>query len=314
MTCYRPLKGFRDLEQGGRLEFKHPYPGSSRWMSQPARCRRCIGCQTDLARDWSVRCYHESQMHERNCFLTLTYDRAHLPPHGMLNWRDVELFLKRLRKWAGDAHFLFYGVEEYGGVSRRPHYHLCIFGLDFDDRVFTRMSGSGFKVYESATLTRLWGNGIAAIGDLTVETASYCTRYATKTDLSDSARPTDYIKKADRAPWRFDAHGNKYRYVPERQHMSKGRGIGRAWFEKFHMDLWAYDAVILPGGVKVPIPDAYLRWLRQWCEDDYANVKERRAQLVTQNMGHFANSMPARLRVREQVQTARLSFKKRESV
>lgn len=37
-------------------------------------CGRCLGCRMQTTQNWAVRCLHESQLHEENCFLTLTID------------------------------------------------------------------------------------------------------------------------------------------------------------------------------------------------------------------------------------------------
>ncbi len=74
--------------------------------------------------------------------MTLTYDDEHLPIndyvdsdgviHGKptLRKRDVQLFLKRLRKnYKYDNHIKYFCCGEYGGKTFRPHYHLIIFGF-----------------------------------------------------------------------------------------------------------------------------------------------------------------------------------------
>ena len=80
---------------------------------------------------------HEASLHERNCFLTLTFDDLHLPASGSVNVRDVQLFLKRFRKALTyrNMKIRFFACGEYGDKNLRPHYHLIIFGYDFaDDR------------------------------------------------------------------------------------------------------------------------------------------------------------------------------------
>jgi hypothetical protein len=67
--------------------------------------------------------------HERNVFLTLTYDDEHLPIGGSLYKRDLQNFFKRLRKNLKGRKIKYYACGEYGETTFRPHYHAIIFGL-----------------------------------------------------------------------------------------------------------------------------------------------------------------------------------------
>lgn len=61
-------------------------------------CGKCIDCRLDRSRDWALRCMHELQTSEFGaCFVTLTYDDAHLPEGRSLDYRDFQLFMHRLR-------------------------------------------------------------------------------------------------------------------------------------------------------------------------------------------------------------------------
>lgn len=61
----------------------------------------------------------------------LPYHYRHKYATGVLFYRDVQLFLKRLRinlKRNGKGNFRFFAACEYGTVRKRPHYHiLCFF-------------------------------------------------------------------------------------------------------------------------------------------------------------------------------------------
>ena len=37
-------------------------------------CGKCVGCRSDNAKMWSIRAYNELQLHDNNCFITLTYN------------------------------------------------------------------------------------------------------------------------------------------------------------------------------------------------------------------------------------------------
>lgn len=62
-------------------------------------------------------------------FLTLTYDDDHLFDSS-LNYRDLTLFFKKLRK-AG-LEFTYVASGEYGDTSARPHFHVLMFYKCYD--------------------------------------------------------------------------------------------------------------------------------------------------------------------------------------
>ena len=70
-----------------------------------------------------MRCMHEAQMHECNCFVTLTYEVA---PRS-LQYEDFQKFLKRLRKNSGKA-VRYFACGEYGEEGGRPHFHALPLG------------------------------------------------------------------------------------------------------------------------------------------------------------------------------------------
>ena len=145
-------------------------------------CGKCIGCRLAHSRQWAVRCVHEASLHERNCFLTLTFDDAHLPVSGSVSVRDVQLFLKRLRKALSyqNIKIRFFACGEYGDKNLRPHYHLILFNYDFsDDRQLLRQTPYG-PLYISDFLFRLWPYGFHTIGNVTFKSCAYVARYVTK--------------------------------------------------------------------------------------------------------------------------------------
>lgn len=140
-------------------------------------CGRCVGCKKDKQRSWAFRCVAETQKHDFNYFLTLTYDDEHNP--GKLCKRDLQLFNKRLRNNYGD--FRFFACGEYGEDTQRPHYHELIFcDRDFfpDKKIYSR-HGS-YNLFNSENLDKSWVNGFAVIGTFTPASALYCAKYCLK--------------------------------------------------------------------------------------------------------------------------------------
>lgn len=92
-------------------------------------CGKCLLCRQAKRREWAMRVLHESSMHKDNVFVTLTYKEDCLPPYYSLRKRDLQLFVKRLRKSISPKKIRYYACGEYGDKTQRPHYHLIIFGL-----------------------------------------------------------------------------------------------------------------------------------------------------------------------------------------
>ncbi len=175
MPCYTPLNAWatksanKDGKRGIVFSPKH----GSNWEPIALPCGQCIGCRISQSKNWAIRCVHEASLHEFNCFVTLTYNESSLPTGGTLVKRDVQLFLKRLRKQFSGLTIRFYCCGEYGENLLRPHYHLILFGVDFPDKYLMSQSKAGIKIYRSPTLERLWTYGFSSIGNVTFESAAY---------------------------------------------------------------------------------------------------------------------------------------------
>lgn len=102
----------------------------------PFPCGKCPACRLRRASDWSFRLMEEEKVSSSAYFLTLTYDTKFVPitERGFmsLDKRDLQLFFKRLRKAhiSGANPIKYYAVGEYGGRSRRPHYHVIAFSAE----------------------------------------------------------------------------------------------------------------------------------------------------------------------------------------
>lgn len=239
---------------------------------------------------------HESQTHEDNCFLTLTYDDDHLPQHGSLRYRDFQLFMKRFRKKYGKP-IRFFMCGEYGEQFRRPHFHACIFGHHFADRVPFKQLGSGHVLYTSAELSSLWTDGFASVGELSFDSAAYVARYVLKKVTGDAAA-AHYAKLS------LDT-GEIVQVNPEFCHMSLKPGIGAKWFERFKSDVFEHDYVVI-NGVKAKPPRYYDKCLTV-LDPDTAEFMELVRYRKT--MACASDNSDDRLRVREIVTRARLSSK-----
>ena len=155
-------------------------------------CGQCIGCRLERSRQWAIRISHEASLHEHNSFITLTYNNENLPKDLSLDVTHFQKFLKRLRAHTEDPDSdlypnilsqskkpRFFHCGEYGEKFARPHYHACMFDLDFADQKHWKTI-NGNKHYTSETLEKIWPFGFSTIGDVTFESAAYVARYVTK--------------------------------------------------------------------------------------------------------------------------------------
>ncbi|QCS36930.1 replication initiation protein [Tortoise microvirus 28] len=99
-------------------------------------CGHCEVCRLKQAREWSIRMYHEWKSSDHKAlFVLLTY--KDMPKNGSLNFDDLHNFFKKLRKRFSrqGRKFKFYASGEYGERrTRRPHFHVILFGADMADR------------------------------------------------------------------------------------------------------------------------------------------------------------------------------------
>lgn len=255
-------------------------------------CGQCVGCRLERSRQWAMRIMHESQLHASNCFITLTYSDENIPADGGLRKSDFQKFMKRLRKKVGSVRFFYAG--EYGESLGRPHYHACIFGYDFPDKVPFSQSGE-HTIYISDELSKLWPYGHVTIGELTFQSAAYVARYCMKKVTGDSA-DRHYEKIC---PYTGEIYKIQEEYVT----MSLKPAIGRNWYDKYKTDLYPSDYHIV-NGVKVRPPRYYDRLLKIENESLLEQLKFKRVRRALKSKEH---QTPNRLRVREKVAKARLN-------
>lgn len=243
---------------------------------------------------------HEAQEHEFNSFVTLTYDQENIPEGGSLDVRDWQLFAKRARR-AGHK-FRFYHCGEYGDLTRRPHYHAALFGLDFHEDRREHSQHRGNKLYTSPRLTDLWGKGHALIGALTFQSAAYVARYIMKKRTGQQA--DTHYDQVD------PATGEVRRLSPEYTTMSRRPGIGKTWFDKYATDVYPSDFVVVNGHKARP-PAFYDSQFEVLDPVAHAALKSQRQQNAEK---HRDNNTPERLKIREECQTAKIRTLKRDKV
>lgn len=239
MPCYTPITGYasRALTKNGKRQIVFSPQKGFVDLPMTIPCGQCIGCRLEKARQWAIRCVHESKLWENNSFVTLTYNDLNLPIDGSISKREVQLFMKRLRKEYGEG-IRFYACGEYGEENKRPHYHLILFNIQFNDRELHSVR-NGVKLYRSRKLEEIWTKGYSTIGDVTFESASYVARYVTKKITGDKA----------------ENHYNGK--IPEFALMSRRPGLGKGFVEEYYKDIYVKDEIIMRNGLKMKPPKYY---------------------------------------------------------
>lgn len=289
MGCYYPLTGYQ-RSAGAPLSFGDFAPHGARRLVVP--CGQCHGCRLDKSVGMAVRCMHEASLYDHNQFVTLTYREN----PGTLVPRDLQLFLKRLRKV---QPFRFFGCGEYGERYSRPHYHLLLFGFPCMDRYPWRKSETGFQLYRSPALECVWTLGSVEVGDVSFESAAYCARYAMKKMIGKDATKLREICDV--------TTGEIIKREHEFARMSLKPGIGARWYEKFWKDVYPRGYVVRNGHKAKP-PKYYDLKFKLQSPEDYAILAEARAKAADKQ---FDDNSPARLRVKEIVEKAKVAFLKR---
>lgn len=293
MACYHPITAYKCVN-GEVVFYERSRFDIHSSLSLP--CGRCIGCRLERSRQWAVRCMHEASLYRDNSFITLTYDDDHLPVRGMLDYKEFQRFLRRLRKLCAPREVRFFMCGEYGELNGRPHFHSLLFNYDFPDQVYEKTE-NGCKYYSSPTLSRLWPYGNCLIGQLTFESAAYVARYTVKKVTGDLAA-VHYRRE--------DADG-VYQLPPEFGHMSLKPGIGARFLDKYRSDVYPHDYVVSRGHQAKP-PRYYDKRLKRADAEALEQVKCARE---VQGLARRADETERRLADREIVQAARAAFLRR---
>lgn len=212
MACYHPKRAWlKKYDHGGKPLFTwqrciadHP----EEWRETSIPCGKCIGCRLDYSREWATRISTEMKLYpkESNWFLTLTYDDMNVPWGETINEQtgeiitnmslrpeDLTKFMKDLRRhyeyhanWQG---IRFFACGEYGGQTKRPHYHIAIMNMPMvqDELEQIGNNKNGDALYKAERISNIWNKGFVTIGELNWQSAAYVARYITKKQIGKEA-------------------------------------------------------------------------------------------------------------------------------
>lgn len=301
MPCTRPVHGYRGLD--GKLKQGGP---TSHLDTLTVACGKCMGCRIDRTQDWTKRLLAELRMHDEACFVTLTYDEAHLPIDLSLDVRDWQLFADRFRKRFG--RFRYYQCGEYGEETDRPHHHAIIFGHDFySDRQLYRVTPYG-KLFTCEKLSRTWGKGHVVLGDVTPETCRYVAGYVQKKLYGD--RAYDEYATAWAPDHRTGELLPQMWKRPPFATMSLKPGIGQSYIDKYGDEVYAFDQFVETGKPLRP-PKFFDKWLAEKDPERLEHFQHERAE---RGKRYHEHNTPERLAARDRVGQYRAQQIKRDTI
>lgn len=247
MQCTRARKAWFD-RTGSKIVYSYK-DASKELAGFEFPCRKCLPCRLNNAREKAVRAWHESQMHENSCFITLTYSDEHLESPRLI-YAHWQKFIKDLRDRIGyepEDRIQTIVTGEYGDQKKRPHWHALVFNYWPRDSLHHTTSDRGDKIFTSLELDKLWGrndseNAPTQFGKVTIDSANYVARYAAKKLIHGKDQDHDFhpIHKT-----------------------SSRRAIGRSWIETYWKQTFELGYVRLPNGQMTKIPRYYVDWAQK---------------------------------------------------
>lgn len=248
-------------------------------------CGSCLGCRLEYSRQWAVRCFHESQLHENNSFLTLTFNDENLPEDKSIRKKELQNFIKKLRRRIDPVKVRHFSCGEYGDSKKthRPHYHVCLFGYSFPDLEVVRCKKTGYyenkfkvrnysKLYTSKMLEKTWNKGFVTVGELNYESAAYVARYVVK-KVKGKKEKEHYGDKE--APFAL---------------MSRMPGLGKTWLERYTTDVYPKDYFHINGKKHKP-PRYYDSILQRMDPEQYEILKQKRRLKALESDEKIATSL-----------------------
>lgn len=193
-------------------------------------CGKCPECVKAKINSWLFRLDMELERSINPLFITLTYDEKNIyytdSGRPSLVKRDVQLFLKRLRKahlkkYPESMPLKYYLCGEYGSKTHRPHYHAIL-----------------FNCYDAQLIHECWGMGFTYSPPLKEGGTGYVLKYMSKQKEKRS-------KNDDREP-EFSLSSKKM-----------GENYLTPSIIKYHLNRVENTHVTTKHGYKLPLPKYY---------------------------------------------------------
>lgn len=321
MTCYHPLIRLEERSRYVTAKDGHKYHKATvvspetgeldklvdtqKYKIQQIPCGQCIGCRLDYSKEWANRGYLESLYWDNNYFITLTYDDDHININdyvedeegftytndgewgGTLIPKDLQLFIKRLRKYMKTHHdndnIRYMACGEYGGQTARPHYHLIVFNLNLPTESFynPRIINKNYY-YQNSVIEKCWKYGFSNICPSNWNTIGYVARYITK-KINGKESDQYYAEKGQ---------------VKEFFRVSLKPAIGEQYYRDHWQEIYERDEIIIVNraGAVASKPPKYFDELFKKDHPEEYKILQRKRQRESKNGNVLKDSLTSMLR------------------
>lgn len=213
-------------------------------------CGNCLICNLKRSAEITMRAGHELITQEGKAqFITLTYNNSNLcraghrglkiartkqgDVGGNLNYKDCQLFFKRLRKMYKNKKIKYLICGEYGDLHNRPHYHAIIYGLNYEEL--------------NNKLEKLWNLGKVDISDIQISehAIEYVTGYVNKKRMSKINKIENYLELGRTPPF-----------------LKFSKGLGKDWALK-NKEIWLKTLKITTKYGETTVPRYYIKLIKR---------------------------------------------------
>lgn len=134
--------------------------------------------------------------------------------------RDIQLFIKRLRKLLWPKKLRYFICSEYGPTTGRPHYHGILFGIEKTNFISDEKNLSEIR----SILEDVWPYGFVNVDFCNGPRCNYCAKYCVKPAAAVSVSRTppfilcsrrpgigaSYFDRYDRVKWHLSQYQDTY--------------------------------------------------------------------------------------------------------
>lgn len=265
LECCKPIKLYRNYKTN-KYQINYDKNNCNGKMIL-VDCGRCPACNEKYKMQLGMRGKHELINIPGSMFLTLTVNEENIEKvfgeNRELNHREFQLFIKRFRRFldrnSPETKIKYLMCGEYGSTGKRPHYHVIIFGYEFEDMKIWKKQGKT-QLWRSKTLEKLWKFGFSSIGMANYDSIKYLGKYVTKARLEESPdiinEETGEIRKKKKP----------YIVYP--------RGFGLKYMIKHRKQIFGNGFLLTPNGYKMAIPRYYKKKFKELFFEEYEIYKK----------------------------------------
>ena len=180
-----------------------------RYKIKQVPCNHCYACSLKYSQEIATLAMCECKKSEHNYFITLTYDKEHLPFKKELKIKEkgtdniityfnneelkptlipehMHTFIHNLRQYMERTKdhkgikYIYCG--EYGETTQRPHYHLILMNcpLNIEDFYDFHVDKNFKAHWKSKEIENYWDKGMIDIAECEWSSVAYVARYTAK--------------------------------------------------------------------------------------------------------------------------------------